>query len=95
VDTEQPEGSSDHGEKTDRPGREVSQEHREVITYLIDNEGWRYKLPSGGGYPKLLPADRTQAAIRVPKTGRTRGHAFSNWLAEIRRKGGHWPPEGK
>jgi hypothetical protein len=81
---------------TDRPGREVSQEHREVILYLIDNQGWRYKRPTGRGYPKLLPpADSGQAAIRVPKTGHTRGHAFSNWLAEIRRKGGHWPPDTK
>ena len=77
---------------TDRPGREISQEHREVIVYLIDSQGWRYELPSGNGYPKLFPADATHAPIRVPKTGHSRGHAFSNWVAEVRRKGGQWPP---
>ncbi len=77
---------------TDRPGPEVSKEHREVIMDLIDNQGWRYKKPEGRGYPRLYPADWTQPMIRVPKTGRSRGHAFGNWVAEIRRKGGHWPP---
>jgi hypothetical protein len=80
---------------TDRPGREVSQEHREVIVYLIDSQGWSYRLPRGGGYPTLFPADRSQSPIQVPKTGHSRGHAFRNWIAEIRRKGGHWPPDRK
>jgi hypothetical protein len=79
--------------ETDRPGREVSKEHREVIVDLIDNQGWAYKLPSGGGYPMLYPADRTHDRIRVPKTGHSGGNAFGNWIAEIRRKGGHWPPD--
>jgi hypothetical protein len=65
-----------------------------VILDLIDNQGWMYKLPTGRGYPRLYPPDRTQGQIRVPKTGHTRGHAFDNWLAEVRRKGGQWPPEG-
>jgi hypothetical protein len=82
-------------EKTDRPGDEVDKDHRGVITDLIDNQGWKYKKPSGGGYPRLYPADSAQAPIKVPKTGHTRGRAFSNWVAEIRRKGGHWPPERK
>ena len=82
-------------EETDRPGREIGNDHRKVIEYLIDNEGWTYKLPQGGGYPRLYPADRSQPTIRVPRTGNTRGRAFSNWIAEVRRKGGHWPPERK
>jgi hypothetical protein len=82
-------------EETDRPGGEVDKEHREVINHLVGNQGWRYKKPSGGGHPKLFPADPAHALIRVPKTGRRRGRAFGNWLAEIRRKGGHWPPERK
>jgi hypothetical protein len=78
--------------ETDRPGREVSKDHRRVIDYLIDSQGWRYELPSGGGYPMLFPADATQTPIRVPKTGHSRGYAFSNWIAVVRRKGGQWPP---
>jgi hypothetical protein len=82
-------------EETDRPGDEVSKDHREVISNLIGNQGWRYKKPSGGGYPRLYPADPKQAPIQVPKTGHSKGRAFTNWVAEIRRKGGHWPPERK
>jgi hypothetical protein len=81
--------------ETDRPGREVSKEHREVILDLIDNQGWAYKRPRGGGYPKLYPADPSQGSIRVPKTGHAKGHAFDNWLGTIRLKGGHWPPGRK
>jgi hypothetical protein len=31
----------------------------------------------------------------VAKTGHSKGHAFENWLAAIRRHGGHWPPSRK
>lgn len=79
--------------ETDRPGREIDKDYREVITHLIDNEGWCYRKPEGGGYPRLFPAKQDHAAIKVPKTGHTRGHRFNNWLAEVRRKGGHWPPQ--
>lgn len=78
----------------DRPGREIPKDYREVITYLIDSQGWDYKKARGGGYPKLLPADPDQAPIRVPKTPSSQ-RTLSNWIAEIRRKGGHWPPERK
>jgi hypothetical protein len=80
--------------ETDRPGREVPKEYREVITYLIESEGWAYKRPRGGGYPKLVPANRSQSPIKVPKTPSSQ-RTLSNWLADIRRKGGHWPPERK
>jgi hypothetical protein len=79
---------------TDRPGREIPKAYREVVTYLIDSGGWGYKKPRGGGYPKLLPADSAQAPIQVPKTPSSQ-RRYNNWLAEIRRKGGHWPPERK
>jgi hypothetical protein len=81
--------------ETDRPGQEVSNGHAEVIRHLIDNEGWTYKKPTGSGYPRLYPADLDQAPIRVPKTGHTRGCAFRNWVAAIRRAGGHWPVDKK
>jgi hypothetical protein len=78
--------------ETDRPGKEIDKDYREVVSYLIDNEGWLYKLPPGGGYPRLLPADRSKPAIKVPKSGHTRGRRFGNWIGEVRRAGGHWPP---
>ena len=68
---------------------------RESLELLIDNQGWTYKRATGRGYPRLYPADRSQSAIKVPKTGHTRGRAFDNWIAQVRRKGGHWPPERK
>ena len=76
--------------ETERPGQEVSNDHRQVIRHLIDNEGWAYKLPPGNGYPRLYAPSGW--SIRVPKTGHSKGHAFENWLAAIRRNGGHWPP---
>ena len=77
---------------TDRPGNEIDKDYREVAEDLVDNQGWRYKLPKGRGYPRLLPPDKSKPIIRVPKTGHTRGHRFGNWLGEIRRAGGRWPP---
>jgi hypothetical protein len=81
--------------ETDRPGGEVSKDHRKIIEELIDSQGWTYRKPSGGGYPKLLPADRTKPPIRVPKTGHTRGHALQNFVAAVRQAGGQWPPGRK
>jgi hypothetical protein len=63
-----------------------------VIKELIDNQGWSYRLASGGGYPRLYPADARQRSIRVPKTGHTKGRAFDNRLGQIRSAGGYWPP---
>jgi hypothetical protein len=80
--------------ETDRPGQEVSNDHRKVIRHLIDNEGWAYKKAEGGGYPRLIPPGSDQS-IKVPKTGHAKGNAFENWLAAIRRHGGHWPPSRK
>jgi hypothetical protein len=79
---------------TDRPGKEFAQYslYRDVVDYLIDSQGWSYKLPKRGGCPLLLPADRSQGVIRVPKTGHTGGYRFANWVAAIRRAGGQWPP---
>jgi hypothetical protein len=79
---------------SDQPGREVPKDYREVIKYLIDDQGWSYKKAEGGGYPKLLPSDPGQTPIKVPKTPSSQ-RTLSNWIAEIRRKGGQWPPERK
>ena len=93
MNTDEPEGSLP--EETEQPGDEIDKDHRDVINDLVSNQGWRYKKARGGGYPRLYPADSQQTPIKVPKTGHTKGRAFTNWVAEIRRKGGHWPPERK
>lgn len=81
-----------YGVETDRPGDEVDKDHRKVIKELLDNQGWTYCLAKGGGYPRLYPPDPSQRSIRVPKTGHTKGYAFDNWLGQIKKAGGHWPP---
>lgn len=78
----------------ERPGREIPKEYREVVTYLIDSQGWAYRKACGGGYPRLVPADRAQPPSKVPKTPSS-NRTYGNWLAEIRRKGGQWPPDRK
>ena len=79
---------------TNRPGRELGQYslYRDVIDYLIDSQGWSYELSKRGGCPMLLPADRTQGVIMVPKAVYTGGYRLANWIDAIRRAGGQWPP---
>jgi predicted RNA binding protein YcfA (HicA-like mRNA interferase family) len=60
---------------------------------LVGNQGWRYSRHHGR-HPVLYPADRTAAPVTVPTTpGDNR--AFKNWVSEVRRKGGIWPPPRK
>lgn len=80
--------------EADRPDREIPKDYRDVVKYLIDNEGWSYTRAQGAGYPKLWPADAAHPPVKVPKTPSSQ-RTYINWLAEIRRKGGHWPPERK
>jgi hypothetical protein len=70
---------------TDRPGREIPKEYRQIVAALID-QGWRYDA-SGKGHPKLYPADRTQQAIAVPGTPGDR-RSMLNFRAQVRRAGG-------
>lgn len=79
---------------TDRPGREIPKEYREVVEFLVDVEGWRYDA-SGKGHPVLYPSDRTKPALRVPTTPGRNPRGWQNWLAEVRRRGGRWPPGGR
>lgn len=75
----------------DRPGSEIRKEYRDVVEYLIDVHGWRYDA-TGSGYPQLKPPDKTKRQIPVPKTPSRDPRAFHNWVAQIRRAGGVWPP---
>jgi hypothetical protein len=60
---------------TDRPGREIDKEYRDVVEHLIASQGWAYQLPQGSGYPRLLPADRSQPSIKVRRPGTPEGAA--------------------
>jgi predicted RNA binding protein YcfA (HicA-like mRNA interferase family) len=77
-------------EKMDQPGKELPKEFREVATELVANQGWRYSRQHGR-HPVLYPADRTMAPVTVPTTPGDH-RALRNWLSEVRRRGGIWPP---
>ena len=49
--------------------------------------------PAGKGHPVLYPPDRSKPPLRVPTTPSRNPRAWQNWLAEVRRRGGHWPPD--
>ncbi len=75
---------------TDRPGKELPKDFREVVSHQIDELGWRYDS-SRKGHPMLYPADRTQRPIPVPTTpGDAR--SLRNFVGQVRRAGGEWPP---
>ena len=44
--------------ETDRPGREIPKDYREVVKHLIDNQGWSYAKPQGAGLSEATPAGR-------------------------------------
>ena len=72
--------------KSDRAGREVPREYRDLVNDLVDNQGWRYDNQRRG-HPMVFPADKSAKAIPVPGTpGDNR--SFKNWVAQVRRAGG-------
>lgn len=75
---------------TDRPGREIPKEYREVVAELIDHQGWRYTR--GKRHPTLYPAAVAQPALPVPTTPSDR-RGLRNFIADVRARGGAWPPE--
>lgn len=76
----------------DRPGSELPKDYRKVARELVDNQGWRYDAKRGGrGYPVLYPTSGARP-VRCPKTPSSQTR-YRNWVAEINRKGGQWPPE--
>lgn len=77
------------------PGREIPKEFREVVVELVRNQGWRYELPKGNGYPRLFPPDKAKGMLTVPKTPAVNKRGFENWVSEVRRRGGVWPAPRK
>ena len=75
----------------DRPGKELRKEYREIALELVTNQGWGYSR-SHGRYPMLYPADKSQSPITVALTPNRRARSFENWVAQVRRAGGIWPP---
>jgi hypothetical protein len=74
--------------ETERPGRELPREYREIATDLVVQQGWRYR--TGGRHPKLYPADRSQPILTVPTTPSDQ-RSLRNFIADVRRRGGVWP----
>ncbi len=75
---------------SDRPGKEIPKEFREVVANQVEALGWRYDA-SRKGHPMLYPADRSQGGRPVPTTPGDR-RSFQNFVAWVRRTGGEWPP---
>ncbi|WP_152691021.1 hypothetical protein [Jiangella alkaliphila] len=75
---------------TERPGREIPKEYREVIDYQISQHGWWYEHPANR-QPRVYPADRSKPPIVLASTPSDR-RALKNFVAAVRRAGGEWPP---
>lgn len=78
---------------SDRPGREIPKEYREIAEELVTNQGWRYDA-SGKRHPVLYPPDASAPPLRVPTTPSDR-RGLKNFEADVRRRGGQWPPGRK
>lgn len=77
----------------ERPGKEIPKEYREVAAELVANQGWRYDAGRGrGGHPMLFPPDRSLRPLSVPTTPGGGERGFKNWVAQVRQRGGVWPP---
>ncbi len=74
------------------PGREIPKDYRKVVHHLIEVEGWR-NAATGRKHPVVIPPNPAKPAVRIPTTPTRSPRAFQNWLAEIRRAGGRWPPD--
>jgi hypothetical protein len=65
------------------------------VDELESSQGWRYDNGKRRStYPTLFPPDRTVPALRVPRTP-SEYRGFDNWVADVRRRGGIWPPNRK
>lgn len=78
---------------TDRPGKEIDKDYRDIVNYQIDRHGWIYKKPAGRGYPRLFPSNKAYGPISIPKTAGS-PHSLERLARKIRQRGGTWPPEG-
>lgn len=76
----------------DFPGNEIPKDYRDIATELVRNQGWRYQ--KGSSHPKLFPADKTKGAIILPTTpsDNRKGRGLQNFVHQVRRSGGLWPP---
>jgi hypothetical protein len=74
-------------------GSELPKDYREIANELIGNQGWRYD--PGGPHSKLYPADGSKPIVIVPHTPSKDPRTLKNFIGQVRRSGGQWPPEGK
>jgi hypothetical protein len=72
------------------PGRELPKEYREIAVELVRNQGWRYRY---GKSPHAAPGRQDQVPLIVPTTP-SEHRSFKNFVTDVRRRGGIWPPKG-
>jgi hypothetical protein len=66
----------------------IPKEYRKVLR-VAREQGWTFSVRNG--YPQAWPPDGASRPVAVPKTPKTSGRAFANWLAEMKRGGLEWP----
>ena len=79
-------------ERTSQIPQGVPKEYKEVLKAAKD-QGWTFSVRKG--YPQAWPPDKSKRAVAVPKTPKSSGHGFPNWLAEMKQGGLDWPPPSK
>jgi hypothetical protein len=73
-----------------QPGRELKKEYREIAEHLVSVQGWTYRTTKR--HPVLVPRDKTKPQLRVATTPTSSPRALKNFIADVRRRGGVWPP---
>ncbi len=74
----------------DQPGREIPKEYRDIAKHLVNVQGWTYRTTKK--HPVLVPRDKTKPQLRVSTTPTSDPRALKNFIADVRRRGGIWPP---
>jgi len=73
---------------SDRPGREIPKEYREIVNHQIDQHGWRYDA-TRKGHPQLIPAATAPSARSRPRPATSAASATSYPRSATRAASGH------
>ena len=66
----------------------VPKEIRKVLA-VAKSQGWSFSHQ--GAHPKAWPPDGISRPVAIPTSPRKHGHAFDNFVGEMKRAGLTWP----